>query len=321
MRIRIAALSIILLLGFRAFSQQGPVADHHQHLGSPEIVKLAATSTRPPVPISAKDVVALLDASGIQRALVFSAAYVYGSPVRTVEDEYAKVRAENDWTGAQAALYPKRLRAFCSFNPLKDYALAELERCAKNPNLKGGLKLHFSNSDVQLDNPAHVEQLARIFSAANKHRMAIVIHLRPSISRQRPYGAAQAQVFLEKLLPLVPKIDIQIAHLAGNGAGYDSAVADKAMAVLAEAIEKNDPRTRRLWFDFATTVTPNISPADAALIVKRIRQVGAKRVLYGSDAQAPPNLTPRDWWAAFRKLPLTESEFNQIARNVAPYLR
>jgi len=273
------------------------------------------------VPISAKDVVALLDAAGIQRALVFSAAYVYGSPARTVEDEYAKVRAENDWTGAQAALYPKRLRAFCSFNPLKDYALAELERCAKDPNLKGGLKLHFSNSDVQLDNPAHVEQLARIFSAANKHRMAIVIHLRPSISRQRPYGAAQAQVFLEKLLPLVPKIDIQIAHLAGNGAGYDSAVADKAMAVLAEAIEKNDPRTRRLWFDFATTVTPNISPADAALIVKRIRQVGAKRVLYGSDAQAPPNLTPRDWWAAFRKLPLTESEFNQIARNVARYLR
>ena len=132
-------MSIILLLGFRAFSQQGPVADHHQHLGSPEIVKLAATSTRPPVPISAKDVVALLDASGIQRALVFSAAYVYGSPVRTVEDEYAKVRAENDWTGAQAALYPKRLRAFCSFNPLKDYALAELERCAKDPNLKGGL--------------------------------------------------------------------------------------------------------------------------------------------------------------------------------------
>ena len=53
MRIRIAALSIILLLGFRAFSQPGPVADHHQHLGSPEIVKLAATSTRPPVPISA----------------------------------------------------------------------------------------------------------------------------------------------------------------------------------------------------------------------------------------------------------------------------
>jgi len=86
MRIRIAALSIILLLGFRAFSQQGPVADHHQHLGSPEIVKLAATSTRPPVPISAKDVVALLDASGIQRALVFSAAYVYGSPARTVEE-------------------------------------------------------------------------------------------------------------------------------------------------------------------------------------------------------------------------------------------
>ena len=58
-----------------------------------------------------------------------------------VEDEYAKVRAENDWTGAQAALFPERLRAFCSFNPLKQYALDELARCAKDPNLRRGIKL------------------------------------------------------------------------------------------------------------------------------------------------------------------------------------
>jgi len=122
---------------------------------------------------------------------------MYGSPSRNVEDEYAKVRAENDWTAAQASLYPKRLIAFCSFNPLKEYALTELERCAKDPNLKHGLKLHFGNSDVQVDNPEHLEQLRRVFRAANEHRMAIVIHMRASISRKRPYGAQQARVFLE----------------------------------------------------------------------------------------------------------------------------
>ena len=93
------------------------------------------------------------------------------------------------------------------------------------------------------------------------------------------------------------------------------------MAVLAQAMERRDSRTKRLWIDVTSSVDENISPANAALVVKRIRQVGTKRILYGSDAAAPGNLKPRENWAAFRKLPLTEKEFKQIAKNVAPYFR
>jgi ABC-type transport system substrate-binding protein len=64
-------------------------------------------TTRSQQPITARDVVALLDSASIRRAVVLSVAYIYGSPARTVDDEYAKVRAENDWTAAQAAQYPK----------------------------------------------------------------------------------------------------------------------------------------------------------------------------------------------------------------------
>jgi predicted TIM-barrel fold metal-dependent hydrolase len=245
---------------------------------------------------------------------------MYGSPARTVEDEYAKVRAENDWTGAQVAEYPDRLRAFGSFNPLKEYALEELARCATHPNLSHGIKLHFGNSDVQLDNPAHAEQLRRVFRAANEHRMAIVVHLRANISKKRPYGAAQARVFLEQLLPLVPDVAVQVAHLSGTGPGYDDPPADSAMAVLAEAVERGDPRTLRLWFDVTTVVEQDIPPDEAALVVRRIRQVGVERVLYGSDAALGDNLRPRESWAAFRRIPLTEAEFARIAGNVAPYL-
>jgi predicted TIM-barrel fold metal-dependent hydrolase len=266
-------------------------------------------------------VVALLDAAGIRRALLLSVAYLYGSPSRTVEDEYARVRAENDWTGAQAAQYPDRLRAFGSFNPLKAYALDELARCASEPNLGNGIKLHFGNSDVQPDLPAQVEQLGRVFRAANAHRLAIVVHLRTSISRKRPYGAAQARVFLEQLLPLVPDVPVQVAHLAGAGPGYDDPAADGAMAVLAEAVERGDPRAGGLWFDVATVAHPAISPAAAALATRRIRQVGVERTLYGSDAAAGNNLRPREGWAAFRRLPLAEDERARIARNEAPHLR
>ncbi|HEX6188663.1 MAG TPA: amidohydrolase family protein [Pyrinomonadaceae bacterium] len=321
MKHRLLRILVLLILAAVARGQTPPVADHHQHIFSPPLVKLLMPGAPESQTLAAADVIALLDQAGIQRALLLSVAYTWGNPSRTIEDEYTKVRAENDWNSAQAALYPKRLRVFCSFNPLEDYALAELERCAKDPNLKRGLKLHFGNSDVQLENPAHVEQLGRVFRAANQHRMTIVVHLRASISKQRPYGAIQARVFLEQLLPLTRNIDVQVAHLAGSGPGYDDRVADEAMAFLAEAMERRDRRTRRLWFDVAGCVDPNISPANAALVTKRIRQVGLKRILYGSDAAAAPDRRPRESWAAFRRLPLTEAEFNQIARNVAPYLR
>lgn len=298
-----------------------PVADHHQHLFSPTIAAVLAPSSRELQAITAREVVALLDAAGIRYALLLSVAYMYGSPARTLADEYAKVRDENDWTGDQAAQVPDRLRAFGSVNPLKEYALDEIVRCARNPNLRHGLKLHFGNSDVQLDNPAHVEQLRRVFQAANEHRMAIVVHLRASISRQRPYGAVQARVFLDELLPVVPAIPVQIAHLAGSGPGYADPPAHRAMAVFAAAVAQGDPRTRQLWFDVATVVDRNLSPAMAALVARQIRQVGIERTLYGSDAAIGDNLRPREGWTAFRRLPLREDEFAQIARNVAPYLR
>lgn len=314
-------LLLIIFLAGTAAGQVAPAADYHQHLFSPTIAKLLTTGSAGPQQLTASDITALLDKAGIRRGLVLSVAYMYGSPSRTVEDEYAKVRAENDWTATEAAKFPTRLRAFCSFNPLKEYALDELERCAKDPNLKHGIKLHFGNSDVQVDNPQHLERLRRVFRAANQHRMAIVVHMRASISKKRPYGAAQARIFLEQLLPLVAKTHVQIAHLAGTGPGYDDPPSDEALAVLAEAIERHDPRTRHLWFDVASCVDLNISPANAALVTKRIRQVGVKRILYGTDAAVGDNLRPRESWAAFRRLPLTESEFKQIAKNVAPYLR
>jgi predicted TIM-barrel fold metal-dependent hydrolase len=302
-----------------AADQSAPAADHHQHLFSPAIAALAAGSGIPV--ITAKDLIALLDTAHIQRGVVLSIAYMYGSPKRTIEDEYAKVRAENDWTAAQAAQYPDRLIAFCSFNPLKEYALDELKRCASLPNLRHGIKLHFGNSDVQLEIPEHAERLRQVFRAANANRMAIAVHMRASISKQRPYGAAQARIFLEQLMPLATDIPVQIAHMAGTGPGYDDPPSDAAMAVLADAVERNDPRTRQLWFDVASLAAPNIPPADAELLVRRIRQVGVGRILYGSDAAAGDTPRPREGWAAFRKLPLTESEFAQIAGNVAPYLR
>jgi hypothetical protein len=160
-----------------------------------------------------------------------------------------------------------------------------------------------------------------VFQVANEHRMAVVVHLRASISRQRPYGAEQAHVFLNELLPVAPDIPVQIAHLAGSGPGYDDPPAQRAMAVFAAAVEQDDPRARQLWFDVATVVDGNPSPETVELVARRIRQVGTERTLYGSDAAIGDNLRPQEGWAAFQGLPLHAAEFEQIASNVAPYFR
>jgi predicted TIM-barrel fold metal-dependent hydrolase len=178
------------------YGQSAPLADHHQHLFSAEVS--AAESVKP---IDAADLISLLDAGGIRRAAVLSVAYILGDPKGTPPGEYDKVKAENDWTSRQVARFPERLVGFCSINPLKAYALDELARCAKDPQLRRGLKLHFANSRVDYHNPAHIDRLRDLFAAANKYRMAIVVHMRTSISAKIPYGAPEARIFLNEIVP------------------------------------------------------------------------------------------------------------------------
>ena len=250
-----------------------------------------------------------LDAAGIRRAAVLSAAYWFGSPFHeNVENELEKVRAENDWNAEQAARYPGRLIAFMSVNPLKDYALGELERCAKSGRFKG-VKLHFGNSQIDLKNPQHVATMKEFFRAANRLRMPIVAHL---WTIDPTYGAEHSRVFLEQLLPEAPDIVVQIAHFAGGGPGYT----DSALAVFADAIQKGDPRTKNLYFDVAT-VADEQPEDELKRFAARIRQVGVKRVLYGSDLGPP---YARQEWLTFRTtVPLTDEEMRTIAANVAPY--
>jgi predicted TIM-barrel fold metal-dependent hydrolase len=309
MSVVVFAVTTTLLLASQPPAQ--PAVDHHQHLFSPEISKLSGLRT-----LSAVDLVGLLDLAGIRRAIVFSLGYQYGNPNRApIENEYERVKAENDWTSRQIAAFPDRLRGFCGLNPLKDYALAEIARCGKDPSLRFGLKMHFGNSDVDLLNAAHIEQLRRVFRAANDQGMAIVVHMRSSVTRARPYGAKQATVFLKELIPSAPDVPIQIAHLAGAG-GYEGPLVDEALAVFVEAVARKDPAMARVYFD-VSGITLGEWADRAELIAMRIRALGVGRILYGSDGAAGGNLAPREAWAMFRQLPLTEAEFMTIAANVA----
>lgn len=271
----------------------------------------------PPVALAAppERLIAEMDAAGLKRAAVLSVAYWYGNPRRQAgPDEYAKVRAENDWVAQQVARFPDRFVGFCSFNPLKEYALEELERCAKDTRFKG-LKLHFGNSGVDVLNPQHVEKVRQVFRAANERRLPIVVHLWTT----GKYGREHAESFLKQILPAAPDIPVQIAHLSASGPGYHS---DDALEVYADAAVAGDARMKNVYFDVASMVLKDTPPATLELVAKRLRQLGMKRILWGTDyVPGGHNVSPKDAWEAFRRLPLTEEEFRTIAQNLAPYMR
>jgi uncharacterized protein len=294
-----------------------PRADHHQHLFSPAIASLVSTPAAPVAPITAADLIRVLDEAGIERAAVMSTAYIFGQPTRTVENRVDRMRADNDWTSRQIAPYRDRLVGFCGVNPLEDGAIEELRRCAQDPNLRTGVKLHLGNSGVDYRNPAHIDRLRKVFAAADDHGMAIVVHARASFNQKLPYGADEARTLLDEVLAAAPDVPVQIAHLAGGG-GPDDPVADAALRIFADAVSNDDPRAKHLWFDVSGLATA--SPARQAVLVERIRQIGLHRILYGSDAPTSGN-SPSEAWAAFRTLPLTDEEFRTIEQNLAPYMR
>ena len=293
-------------------ARAAPVIDHHQHL-------LAAGMVSPgQKPIDARAMIRMLDEAGIRRAVLLSNAYRHGNPTDPpAADELSRVMAENDWTAREAAKYPKRLTALCSFNPLKDYALGELNRCARDRRFGRGIKLQFGVADVDLDDPVEVTLLRRVFRVANAKGMAIVVHMRTR--RAHPYGTAQALTFLDELLAAAPDVPVQIAHFCGGGSSNDEP-ADQALAVFAAAITRQDPRVKNLYFDLALVAPADLTPARAQWVAARIREIGPKRILYGSDGGDPTDPPPKAQLQAFRKLPLTEAEFRVIEANVAPYL-
>jgi len=297
--------------------------------GTDGLWRIAADSTterKPPQftkPLTADGLIKDLDEAGIKRAVVLSVAYWLGGPgakntKRMIEakDEWTAVQGENDWTAQQVALYPDRLVLACGVNPLKDYAIAELARCAKDLKAKA-MKLNFGDSGVSFENPEHIEKVARFFKAANDNRIAIIVHLEPG----RFYGPKEVELFLNRIASQSPDITIQIAHLAGNGPGITS---PEALAAFAEARAAKAPRAKNLYFDFAGLVYKDMSDQEAALMVTRMRQIGIDHVLYASDSApgAGPNPpTLEQWMLTRRKLPLTDAELRIIANNIAPYMR
>ena len=289
-----------------------PLVDYHQHLVS--------AAFAPIVKLPERDGAALvreLDAAGIERAVVLSVGYSFADERKKLNDPDRLTREENDWTSAEVTRNAPRLIGFCSANPLREVALEELERCLSLPGMIG-IKLHFGNAGVTLRDPAHLARMQQVFALAQRRRAPVLAHMRARGGSN--YGAEDAHIFLDKVVASAPDVEIVVAHFGASGPGYPPQN-DEVMAAFAAAAERKDGRMGNVYFDVATNVTDEITPADAALVARRIRQVGPARVLYGSDL-SPPGGSVRRGWEIFRsRIPLTPAELRQVASNRTRFAR
>ncbi|GAO41393.1 hypothetical protein FPE01S_01_04050 [Flavihumibacter petaseus NBRC 106054] len=236
----------------------------------------------------ADTIIGRLNKAKFQSAWILSNAYWFGSPLTPIENEYEAVRKQNDWTAEQVARYPGRLSAFMSVNPLKPYALEEIQRCADTKRFTG-LKLHFANSKVNLFDKAQVVQLQKVFAQADKNHLVMLIHFR---SGKQWDGAANARVFLDKLLPFAKTTPVVVAHMAGWG-GYDKTT-DAALERFAEYFQLKNDYTKNLYLEVSAVLpidsAGNTNPGKsksawypAAALNKRIQEIGTQHILFGTD--------------------------------------
>jgi predicted TIM-barrel fold metal-dependent hydrolase len=310
-----------------------PVVDHHMHIFSPESSKVLDTICKalgpegcPPqvshAPSTGKDALRALDAAGIERGVLLSAGYFFASPelAHPGPDVAGQTRAENTFIVGQAKSSCGRLVPFISVNPTAANALDEIRYWGRQGGA-AGLKLHLGSSKFDFRDPRHAEMLAAVFEAAGKAHFAIVMHMQ---TRSKDYGADDVRIFLEKVYPRSGNVPVQIAHAAGGGGIDPGQLA--ALRTFAEAIQRDPPGTRRLYFDLA--MVPDLfanegkvaaKPDDVTALEGLMRQIGLSRFLLASDYTDGLNL--RAYYANEKaSLALSAAEWHQLAANVAPYI-
>jgi len=312
----------LLALALTGKTWAGPVVDHHMHVHSPAILSIlpaycASPKRKSPcdprftAALTAEETLKAMDGAGVQRGWLMSTAYLAESPLaEPIADAPRVLRETNDYTVGLARRHPDRFSAFVSVNPTAADALAEIARW-KGDRAVAGLKLHLTNSGVDLRDPEQVARLAAVFQAAAANGWTIMIHMRTGAA---DYGARDARVFLDQVAPAAGDAPVVIAHAAGWG-GIDAETLD-ALGVFANAFEQDPASVRHVRFDLAQVFSERASPENRKAMADLIRRIGPDRFVAGSDwpfsgdiksyfarAYGDPNLSPAEWALVLKSQP------------------
>lgn len=329
-------LFMFLITGPSVCQETSPVADHHMHIrsdaSSEALVRIQKELTGQEIPLldatHARQFIEMLNEGKIEKGVLLSLAYFFGSPDIDFEKEHEMVRQENNYVSNEASKYPGRLFAFCSVNPLAAYAEEEIRRCTNLPQV-AGLKLHLANSDVNLRNVDHVDQLRSVFELSAELDIAVLIHL---FTRHPEYGEKDASIFMEQILAAVPGLYVQIAHLGGAGA-YSKTTREVMEFFSKQKSSHPNIMDEDVVFDLsATIVNPDIARARGDTIrareierfntevAEKIQELDTNRLLFGTDWIAVSR-KPAQYAALYRSLSINPDTLDAFFEHEAKYLK
>ena len=302
-----------------------PVLDSHVHsmsqalhnLISPFVRKQGGDLKR----FTGAEIVDYLDRIGARRACTLSSGYMWAGSrpgqsavgeFTVVADEVVRVKAENDFVARQAAEFPERLVPFAGINPLKPYALEELERCVKIQNMRG-LKLHFANSAINLRDDRHIRAIQPIFKYAATNDLPIMLHF--FRARVEGFGETDFRLFADTILAEFPELRICFAHFLGGG-NYADEVGDLVDAAIRILDDQPEMNSSRLFLDLAVVLNrqprgpfKGVTDQQLERLGVQMRAWGLNNILWGSDNFEDYVAKTQEMW------PLDGDELSQVMSN------
>src|SRR5262249_1891403 len=116
--------------------------------------------------LGVEEILPAMDQAQVARGIGLSAGY-------NKRDE-TEVRQENDFAAEQVKAARGRLVGFCGVHPLDTWAVPELERCVNELGLRG-LKLHMNEQRLNAGNEAHRAAIEKLFDAAGRLHVPVLI--------------------------------------------------------------------------------------------------------------------------------------------------
>ncbi|MGB2687504.1 MAG: amidohydrolase family protein [Desulfobacterales bacterium] len=230
--------------------------------------------------VGAKEIVAAMDAQGVDRSVVF------GFPWK----DSATFKMQNDYVMEVVTRYPERLVGLCCFDPFNKEAVPEARRC-----LEGGLsgigEIAFYQSGI--DDTA-LDMLTPLMEICLDKDLPFLIHTNEPVGHLYPGKTPNT---LKQIYTLVTKFsenNIVLAHWGGGIFFYN---------LLKKEVKE---RLKNVYFD--TAASPFLY--DPKIYRYAVEIAGVDKILFGSDF---PLLKPARYFKELENAGLAKTQIDAIS--------
>jgi len=245
------------------------IAEHWQkYAGKEPYFSLLSQSPRNKF-ASAEDVVAMLDESGFDKAVVFGFAFM----------DMGLCRLVNDYVIDSVRRFPGRLIGFMSVSPNEAGMEKEIDRC-HSAGLMGVGEMFPEGQGVSIDDP---EQTRALCGACLERNLPLILHANEPVGHHYPGKTAVGLRQLERFIENSGGLRIVLAHWGGGMMFYES---------MPEMREK----LRNVYYDTAATPFLYDEGIYRAALVLGLWE----KILFGSDY---PLLPPSRYLPSLAILP------------------